>query len=61
MEETQAPKRPNRIALDLPAPLRRRLDRLTDTTGRKRSHLIVEAVQRYVETEERTYGSEPAR
>jgi hypothetical protein len=42
------PKRPDRIALELPEPLRKGLDELTQRTGRTRSEEIREAIRQHL-------------
>jgi predicted transcriptional regulator len=46
------PKRPNRTTLEIPPPLRARLNALAERTGRKRTQLILEALEQYLDRRE---------
>lgn len=43
------PKRPNRTTIELPRPMRQRLEALAESTGRTQSEIIREAVQQYLD------------
>jgi predicted DNA-binding protein len=42
-------KRPNRTTIEIPPPLRERLRLRAETTGRKQSHLLIEALEQYLD------------
>ena len=48
MSTNTLPRRPNRTTLEIPPPLRERLRRLSDLTGRPQAHLIIEALEHYL-------------
>ena len=55
MADAKAPaiRRPNRTTLEIPPPLRRRLQALAEASGRKQAHLVIEALEQYLDRRER--------
>ena len=53
MTDDQQPKRPNQIALTIPPALRQRLDTLAKKRGRTRSALLVQALQEFLDRQEK--------